>query len=354
MTSRLSFSVLLLPLLSGCGPSATEDANSPGSGGHTNTEHPNGSGGDTQTGGAPSTGGSGEAQTGGATGSGGTDGTGGAETDSGGSPSSGGGAADGGASATGGASSLGEIVLEATFDARSAGPYTEALVEEDFGVSPSWNDGLDEGRAAIVMDDGNPFLRVTYPADQYGPSAGGVQFILPLGDSYEELYLTYRVRFGGDFEFVKGGKLPGLVGGSHPTGCVQDDTGFSARMMWRAGGHAVQYLYFAEKVNDCGDDYDYRIGNTDALFSPNVWHTVEHRIRMNTPGATDGIMQAWFDGQLALDEQSFVWRAAGQTWSIDALYFSTFFGGSDNTWAPSADQTIDYDSFVISAASVLR
>lgn len=352
MTFRFCYAALFVPFFTGCGPSATADEESLGSGGQASTEPPLGSGGQTSAGGAASIDGSGGAlmSTGGGLGTGGASASGGASPNVGGTP---GVAETGGASATGGAS-VGEIILDASFDDRVAGPYTEDLVAGDFGMGPTWNDGLDDGRAAIILDEANPVLRVTYPAGQYGPGPGGVQFKVPLGATYDELYLSYRLRFGSAFEFVKGGKLPGLVGGTGPTGCVQDDAGFSARMMWRAGGHAVQYLYFPGKVNDCGDDYDYQVSGEDALFVPNVWHTVEHRIRMNTPGEANGIMQAWFDGELALDNQSFIWRNAGHTWSIDTLYFSTFFGGSDETWAPSTDQTIDYDDFMISTAPIQR
>lgn len=318
-----------------------------------------GSGGASQsTGGAPGTGGAllgtgGDVGAGGATsGVGGLTASGGAALSSGGDSGNGGSPGTGGSSAGGGAPSTPEIILAATFSGRSAGPYPQDFVEGDFGSAPTWNDGLDEGRAEVILDEGNPALRVTYPEGQFGPGDGGVQFKVDLGASFDELYLSYRVRFGAGFEFVKGGKLPGLVGGSAPTGCVADETGFSARMMWRTGGAAVQYLYFPGKIADCGDDYFYEIAGQDALFVPSAWHLVEHRIRMNTPGEADGIMQAWFDGELALDNQTFVWRNAGANWSIDGLYFSTFFGGSDDTWAPSTNQIIDYDDFIVSTAPI--
>lgn len=236
----------------------------------------------------------------------------------------------------------GTEILHVDFERDAAGPYTEDMVAADFGVAPPWNDGLDEGRATIV-DDGGRFLRVVYPTGGYG-GADGVQFIVALPDTYDELRLSYRVRFADGFEFVKGGKLPGLVGGSSPTGCVDDTDGFSARMMWRTGGAAVQYMYFPEKVEACGDDYDY-----DVAFAPGTWHTVEHRLVMNTPGEHDGVLQAWFDDVLVLEDTAFLYRLADGTYGIDALYFSTFYGGSDDTWAPLSEQTVDFDDFVITA-----
>jgi hypothetical protein len=57
------------------------------------------------------------------------------------------------------------------------------------------------------------------------------------------LTFEYKVFFPSDFEWVKGGKLPGLYGGR--TGCSGGDAAldcFSTRLMWRAGGAGELYL----------------------------------------------------------------------------------------------------------------
>jgi hypothetical protein len=38
------------------------------------------------------------------------------------------------------------------------------------------------------------------------------------------------------------------------------------------------------------------------------------------------------------------------TFAIDAFAFSTFFGGSDPSWAPQQDEHISFDLFVITTA----
>lgn len=60
------------------------------------------------------------------------------------------------------------------------------------------------------------------------------------GDPWESMMVSYEVAFDKGFEWVKGGKLPGLRGGS-PNGCSggnqADGTScFSTRMMWRTSG----------------------------------------------------------------------------------------------------------------------
>lgn len=245
-------------------------------------------------------------------------------------------------------------LLRVSFYGSQTGFYTAAMMQQDFPRASAWNNGLDERRAVIVKGKGNKFLRVTYVGKEFGPARGGVQFKVPFNNSYNELYFSYRVRFAKDFDFVKGGKLPGLMGGTGPTGCVSDKNGFSARNMWRVDGDAVQYLYAPRKISACGDDYHYTKGGVNQHFIPGEWQRVEHRLVMNTPGENNGIMQAWLDGELVLDVKDFLFREAGSNFAIDTLYFSTFFGGGDAEWAPQTSQITDFDDLVVSEKPIGR
>ena len=238
-------------------------------------------------------------------------------------------------------------LLHANFEGQSQGIYTAAMLPADFKNALLWNNGLDEGRATIVQEGGNKFMRVTYAGSEFGPSSGGVQFKVPFSSGFDELYFSYRVRFAYGFDFVKGGKLPGFMGGTGPTGCVSDRNGFSARNMWRARGEIVQYIYAPRKKNVCGDDYHYSKNSETQLFTPGRWQTVEHRLVMNTPGLNNGIMQAWVDGALVLDVRDFLFREADSSFSIDMLYFSTFYGGGDQSWAPKTEQVADFDELIV-------
>lgn len=63
--------------------------------------------------------------------------------------------------------------------------------------------------------------------------------------------LKYSVFFPAGFEFVKGGKLPGLYGGK--TGCTGGDLAidcFSTRLMWREAGQGELYLYVNREAQD--------------------------------------------------------------------------------------------------------
>ncbi len=245
-------------------------------------------------------------------------------------------------------------LFRVNFRGAQEGVYTATMLQQNFPKASAWNNGLDEKRAVIATENGNKFLRVNYTGKEFGPARGGVQFKVSFNQSYNELYFSYRVRFAKDFDFVKGGKLPGFMGGTGPTGCVSDKNGFSARNMWRVDGDAVQYLYAPRKTSACGDDYHYTKGGLNQRFIPGKWQTVEHRLVMNTPGENNGIMQAWLDGELVLDVKDFLFREVGSTFAIDALYFSTFFGGGDASWAPQSSQITDFDDLIVSEKPIGR
>jgi len=242
-------------------------------------------------------------------------------------------------------------LVHAHFTGAALGPYARSEVAADFGATPPWDNGLSQGRATIEAEGGDRFLRVTYPDAVYGPSEGGVQFLVDLHGDHDELYFAYRVRFQPGFLFNMGGKLPGLVGGTGPTGCRPDPDGFSARNMWRTGGAIVQYVYWPDQPNDCGDDRYYRSGGTNVSFQPGRWHTVEHRIKMNTPGQRDGILEGWVDGARYLNETDRQWRRSS-AFAIDALYFSTFFGGGSQPWASPQQQWADFDDLIVSTRPI--
>ena len=91
-------------------------------------------------------------------------------------------------------------------------------------------------------------LQVLYPANSSNPSSspvGGGDFYAQPYDmsSASNMTLEYSVFFPVGFDFVKGGKLPGLYGGKE--GCSGGDAAtdcWSSRMMWRKGGKGEIYL----------------------------------------------------------------------------------------------------------------
>jgi hypothetical protein len=208
-------------------------------------------------------------------------------------------------------------------------------------------DGKD-GRFRIVESAGHGrALEVRYPRGGVGPRQTGGQWQAKLAprDTYE---LEYRLRFSVDFDWRKGGKLPGLAGGTMPTGGRFSPDGFSSRYMWRAGGRLVVYLYWAGQ--------DSRAKNYGAQFGTNLDcgvtfergrdYRLRQRVSLNTPGQADGVLEVWVDGRPVLKRGDLRFRdTPAKRWQIDRFLFSTFHGGKDATWAPAHDCTVEFDDF---------
>ena len=231
--------------------------------------------------------------------------------------------------------------LEVDFDRTPEGDYTDARVRADWRGT-EWV-GL-KGRSRIV---GGPealsgmCMVVKYPKGAVGPSQGGGQFKVKL-PARDEYWCDYCVKFKTGFDFVKGGKLPGLTGGRSNTGGNRaTGDGWSARYMWRRGGEIVIYLYHMDQRSKYGDDL--ALGRR---FTPGRWHRLTQRIRVNTPGRKDGVIQVWVDGEQVLDRNDIRFRNVEGA-RVDHFYFSTFHGGHTADWAPSRDCYVCFDSFRI-------
>lgn len=241
------------------------------------------------------------------------------------------------------------VIFYNTFDDAPAGSYTASSFADDWGNV--WNAGIAEGRADIV-EGGDALsgksLRVRYPKGGYDLAGSGVGWAKSLS-SHDELYCSYAIRFSDDFEFVKGGKLPGLAGGAGNTGGDKPtgSDGWSARMMWRSGGALVQYVYHPDQPTIYGEDFPWAA----AAVTPGVWYRVETRVVMNTPGKRNGIIQSWLNGEQVLDIRNIRFRDVS-SFAVDALKFETFFGGGDSSWAPSRDVSVFFDDIIISTAPI--
>ncbi len=213
--------------------------------------------------------------------------------------------------------------------------------------------GLDRATLLTTADaPGGTMLRVSYPQGSASRAAGGpeggMQAYMQLpGGPVDALDLKYQVRFPPGFDFVKGGKLPGLYGGTVTGGRrIPDGTnGFSTRYMWRDGGAGEVYAYLPSSR-----EHGTSLGRGYWSFTPGRWTTIHQRVQLNTPGASDGRVAVWLDGKPVLHETGLQFRTSGDL-RIDGLFFSTFFGGSDSSWASPAEQYTDFAGFSIFAGS---
>jgi hypothetical protein len=246
---------------------------------------------------------------------------------------------------------LGELVADAGATAPAylsagsgGGGASQAFWEDDFsdGWTSRWPLDWVESKAlhrtSIFEQDGETWLRVTYPEGRVGR---GFKFATD-HTPQERVYLEYDLRFAADFDWVLGGKLPGLYGGTGGSGGTKPNgqDGWSVRFMWLQGGAGIAYVYHPDMPGAWGENLRF----DGAQFQKGVVQTLGLEVAMNTPGQYDGVIRAWLDGVLVVERTDMRWRDIPDL-RIDGLNFSTFFGGGTAEWAPSKDETIDFGDF---------
>jgi hypothetical protein len=167
--------------------------------------------------------------------------------------------------------------------------------------------------------------------------------VLPAGA--DAARLSYWVRFPEGFDFVRGGKLPGLYGGRGNSGGEIPDgsNGFSLRLMWREAGAAEVYAYLPTS-----ERHGTSLLRGRFAFVPGRWHHVVQEVVLNRPGHDDGVVSMVLDGQFAGAANGLRMRDVASL-RIDGIFFDLFFGGSDPTWAAAADTYVDFSQFAVQA-----
>ncbi|WP_260479028.1 polysaccharide lyase [Kibdelosporangium aridum] len=176
------------------------------------------------------------------------------------------------------------------------------------------------------------------------PTSGGGQFYQDLGKigrtdlrNAGTLYFRYRVRFPSDFDWGRGGKLPGLYGGE-PGQASGGNHGnaWSTRFMFRNGSKGEVYVY-----TPGGSGYGRDVGLGSWSFAAdNQTHTIEQAVNRST-----GQITVWYDNRQVLSV-----REAPNIAAIPfkGVFFSTFFGGHDTSWGPKREVHAYFSDFSIS------
>lgn len=231
-----------------------------------------------------------------------------------------------------------------------SGLYMAAAWKDDW-PGCAYEDGIAEGRVELVEREGTPALRILYPAKGFGSNKSGAGWRFPF-KRQESAEVHYTVRFDDDFDFVKGGKLPGLCGGPKTiTGGdkVNGLEGFSARLMWRAEGQGEAYLYHMNQPDKYGDQVAFP---EDFRFPRGEPIRIRLQVAMNTPDERDGELRIWVkrtsdsEPQLVAEKTDLEWRATSD-YGVDSLLFNTFYGGTGKEWAPTEPQHAEFSDFRI-------
>ncbi|KAF9365531.1 hypothetical protein BGX34_009674 [Mortierella sp. NVP85] len=243
-----------------------------------------------------------------------------------------------------------------TYKTISMGGNDIAFVENPFGGETVNN--------SMVM-------QVNYPKGSYAPSlgpvVGGTQFYAaPFGDKtpFSKMMVSYDVAFPNGFEWVLGGKLPGVYGGPPYDGCsggVQS-TGtncLTMRLMWRPSGSGEVYAYVPAdqkshlcKSSDvlCSDQYGKSIGRGLIFFTPGAWHRIDMVMELNEPaGYHNGLLEVYLDGKQVISRNDVPYRTTGMV-GFQGLMFSSFFGGSDPSYATPVDTQVYFKNVQLSVS----
>ncbi|BGP54683.1 hypothetical protein JCM8202_003190 [Rhodotorula sphaerocarpa] len=235
---------------------------------------------------------------------------------------------------------------------QTAGPFIgshwNARTSTDLPALSFIRDPLDDS-------DGGTIVQMEYPKGSYsGTDMGGVGN-LQLGvfaPGQDRAIMSYEVGFSRGFDFVKGGKLPGLFGGdvdAHCTGGKNSEACFSLRLMWREQGAGEIYAYIPTYLGFCSegpgpdevfchsDGFGASIHRGSFTFKAGSWNQVTQVVVLNYPPETaNGYLALYFEGELAMELKNVVFRT-NESVTVSSLIFSTFFGGSSSDYAATSD-----------------
>ena len=239
--------------------------------------------------------------------------------------------------------------LYISFDKDTPGHYTEADYFRDWNC-PGWSMGLNNvsivGKQAARNGQGQA-LRITLPKGASGcvDEKTCANWKPHIGAQLDSLSYSYWVNFPTNFDFVRGGKLPGIgsfeprVGGGKPNG----HDGWSVRVMWENTGKLGQYVYHMDQPSHFGDFF---VWDAPPL-ERGKWYQIKTLVRLNTPGKSDGIITTWLNGKEVLNKRDLRFRT-GNDLKIERFLFAVFFGGTGAEWAPPRDETVYLDDFTLS------
>lgn len=192
-------------------------------------------------------------------------------------------------------------------------------------------------------------MKVTYQRGKFGGSSGAAFRARPLRNFPRDTAIVgCSVFVPSDFDFTRGGKLgPGLcIGkdiGTCATGGDHMNAAGSARISFSEDGEAVAYLYVPEQADAVHNRTGDKVLRSSKLRK-DAWNTVSIGVALGRPGQ-EGSVTLTVNG--STKSTSLKWRTSSAV-QISGLLFTTFFGGSDSSYAPKSTQTLSYKNFWIS------
>jgi hypothetical protein len=240
--------------------------------------------------------------------------------------------------------------LSISFEQDTPGNYTQKDLFRDWNC-PGW----EMGRENVAVVEGKESrtgngkaLRISLPKGRSGCPENGntcVNWKPHIAAQLDSLTYSYWVKFPENFDFVLGGKLPGIGSDNARTGGVKPNgrDGWSVRAMWVKGGQLGQYVYHVDQPGNFGDFFPWDAPPVEK----GKWYQVKTLVRLNTPGKSDGVITSWLNGKQVLDKHDLRFRL-GDDLKIERFLFAVFFGGSGPEWAPRNNMQVYLDDFTLS------
>lgn len=292
------------------------------------------------------------------------------------------------------------------FTNHKIGLYDLETFLKDWGSEP--RRGIKEERCKIVKKGNKKVLEITIPKGT--TSKGGSFWSLVFPEDLIDVTFEYDIMFGNNFDFVRGGKLPGLGGGtSKGYGGTPEEyqNGFSARLMWREidfennmlmkgnlskeidklkdmikskedkgkilnqinmirneiikyewvtrdlvkephKAYLVQYMYYPDKKGRFGENlaYRYRNNKKNKVF---VEPNKWYNIKMHIKLSENPKQE---DIILAyINGKKVLDKKRNlrkkKSYGINQVMFSLFFGGNDETWNTNKDEKVYFRRFEV-------
>lgn len=227
-----------------------------------------------------------------------------------------------------------DVLFADAFDSRFLVGQWSVGMKADFDL-------VDEDARNGFEPLGGRALRVTIPRDKALGLDLRYRFRERHGSEPGDVYFRYYLRLAPSWlRASEGGKLPGLAGTYGKVGW--GGRGWDGQKGWSArGGYSTplppghpahgktalsSYVYHSQ-ATAYGDGMGWIGSGFIGLIEPNRWYCLEQRVRLNTPGQDDGLLQAWIDGRPVLDRQGLRFRDVDAV-RIEEVWMNFFHGGT--------------------------
>lgn len=170
--------------------------------------------------------------------------------------------------------------------------------------------GVTENARIVAVSDGpsTAALEVTLGlADPGNDSATpGIRFAWrpAASERASAACMRYSVWLPEDFDYAKGGNLPGFFGGELPTSGEKITAGIDLRTRWHREGLTDFSLRAPLVETSTGQSIGYRT----ATLARGRWSSIEQELKLNTPGAKDGVLRVWMDGVKVVETKRLAMR----------------------------------------------